>query len=71
MEHSTVMQLVQMRGETQYHLLCNLCRWGVEHERMFCYSTCADVVKLVQMRGGTQYVPLLVVAGSSGDGTHQ
>ena len=50
-----VMQLVQMRGETQYnillcnlcrsqmrggtqcniHLLCNLCRWGVEHSTMF------------------------------------
>jgi len=40
------MQLVQMsstcadEGGTQYniHLLCNLCRWGVEHSTIFiCY----------------------------------
>jgi len=38
---SFVMQLVQMRGGTQYndHMLCNLCRWGVEHSTMFiCYA---------------------------------
>ena len=65
---STVTQLVQMRGGTQYdiHLFCNLCKWGVEHSTMFIsYATCANegwntvkkfiVMQLVQMRGGTQY----------------
>ena len=56
-QYSFVMQLVQMRGGTHYNIvLCNLCKWGVEHNTtFFCYSTCVDDVKLVQMRGGTQY----------------
>ena len=59
-------KLVQMRGGTQYryatctsegyniHLLCNLCKWGLEHSTI-CYATCANAVELVQMRGGTWY----------------
>jgi len=51
-----VMQLVKMTSnlyrwglETLYniHLLCNLCRWGVEHSTIFA-------MQLVQVRGGTQ-----------------
>ena len=40
-----IVKLVQMRGETQYKLIC--------------YASCADEVELVQMRGGTQYNVLL------------
>jgi len=43
-----------MRGGTQYDiLLCNLCKWGVEHSVI--QLTCVDDVELVQMRGGILY----------------
>ena len=54
-------ELVQMRGGTyNIHLLCNLCRWRLEHSTIFCYATCTDegwntvqysfAMQLVQMR---------------------
>ena len=43
-EHSTVMQLVQMR--TKLH------KWGVEYSILYS-AACVDDVKLVKMRGGT------------------
>ena len=48
-QYSFVMQLVQMRGRTQYNS-CNLCRWGQTgadevwklQSTLFCYATCAS-----------------------------
>ena len=60
MEHSTVMQLVQMRGGTQhsYEPCANevelvQMRGGTQYNT--CYVACVDDVKLVQIRGETQY----------------
>jgi len=46
-EHGTVMQLVQMRGELVQ------MRGGTQYN--ICYVACVDDVKLVQIRGETQY----------------
>ena len=47
-QYSFLMQRVQMRGGTQYNILC--------------YATCVDDVKLVQMKDGGQYTILCYAA---------
>jgi len=66
-QYSFVMQLVQMRGGTQYSIICHVtCAdegWNTVQYHLSCnlcrwgveHSTISFVMQLAQMRGGTQY----------------